>query len=243
MLPPRGVGLLKCWFIANGFSDRFVPLLLPSSLIPAILGLQCYRFRVFIPFTNYRIKAIASELLADECLNCRGTNMYHLHARMTPLMIERHSNRAHTNWDGALLLYKKLERFLFGHIEYVDEDPEVLQLHQSLYNEACECGRALIGFIHHVRARTIIDMACRHEVQFELRWCQTDRASYMPWELLEEKCLFWEDVDLLYVGSGSSKPSDNSFTNFTCNFVHIVCVYNYYLCLSKYTTVTCVQIR
>ena len=83
---------------------------------------------------------------------------------MTPAMIEKHSNRAHTNWDGVLFLYEKLRSFLFGHVEYVDEDLEVLQLHQSLYNEARECGRALIEFIHHVRARTVIDMPCRHEV-------------------------------------------------------------------------------
>ena len=162
--------------------------------------------------------------------------MCHPYARMTPPMIDRHTDRAQSNWDGAIYLYEKLGRFLFGHVEYADPDPEVAQLHQSLYNEARECGRALIEFTHHVRARTVIDMACRHEVQFELRWCQTDRALYIPWELLEEQCLFREDIDLLYVGSGSSKPSDKSFPNFTYNFVHIVCVY---LCLS---TVMGVQI-
>ena len=46
MIPPREARLLKCWFIANGFSNRFVPPLLSSSLLPATLGLQCYRFRV-----------------------------------------------------------------------------------------------------------------------------------------------------------------------------------------------------
>ena len=39
MLPPREARLQKCWFIANGFSNRFVPPLLQSSLLPAILGL------------------------------------------------------------------------------------------------------------------------------------------------------------------------------------------------------------
>ena len=64
--------------------------------------------------------------------------MCHPHARMTQSMIERHFDRVCTNWDGALFLYEKLRKFLFGHVEFVDEESEVLELHQILYNEPLE---------------------------------------------------------------------------------------------------------
>lgn len=128
--------------------------------------------------------------------------MCHPYTRITRDRIGRLRDRVKNNWEGAIQLYDKMRWCMFGSVEYGDENPEVEDVFERLYDAMYDRREALTRFVTYVRARAIIDFAnsCGHDLL--QKWViGCNPTAYQPWDVLEDTCLLREDLDLHFVGS------------------------------------------
>lgn len=126
-------------------------------------------------------------------------------------------------WKGAFNVYDNLRSFVFGQLDDDDDRTDGHDVLNSLYADGQLLHHAILEFIARVQARTMIDMACRHETHLKWKWTLTLPESYHPWHALEDECLRRENLDLYYVGS---VPREYS----TSYFVLLMCMRFIYLC-------------
>lgn len=132
--------------------------------------------------------------------------MCHPHAKFPASPASLTTRESLGVWGGALQLYCS-RLFLFGSLDANEDEADEEMILRDFYNAGQSMRDEILEFISHVRARTVIDMACRHEREFVLNWTRTDRCSTEAWKLLEDQCIMRENLDLFYVGGLSRMSS------------------------------------